>query len=73
METVQVRLSKELSRLLGASVSKGIYSNKSEVMRDALRKLFAPELKEEILTEALRRSKSKDFISQEEIEKEFGL
>ena len=73
METVQVRLSKELSRVLSASVSKGIYANKSEVMRDALRKLFAPELKEEILAEAIRRSKSKDFVSQEEIEKEFGL
>jgi len=73
METVQVRLSKELSRILSASVSKGVYTSKSEVMRDALRKLFAPELKQGILAEALKRSKSKDFVSQKEIEKEFGL
>lgn len=66
-------MSKELFRLLDASVSKGVYPNKSEVVRDALRKMFAPELKEEILAEAVRRSSSKDFVSQGEIEKEFGL
>lgn len=73
METVQVRLSKELSRFVEASVDKGVYPNKSEVLRDALRRMFAPELKEEILAEALKRSRSKDFVSQEEIEEEFGL
>ncbi|MCD6522144.1 MAG: ribbon-helix-helix protein, CopG family [Candidatus Diapherotrites archaeon] len=73
METVQVRLNKELARLLKAAVSRGVYPNKSEVIRDALRRLFAPELKEEILAEALRRGKSKEFVSQKEIEKEFGL
>jgi len=73
METVQVRLSEELSRLLDASVAKGVYPNKSEVMRDALRKMFAPELKEEILAEAIKRSKSDDFVPQKGIEEEFGL
>ena len=73
METVQVRLNKELSQLVDASVSTGAYSNKSEVMRDALRKMFAPELKGEILAEVIKRSKSKEFVSQEDLEKEFGL
>ncbi len=73
METVQVRLSKELAGVVDASVRKGVYSSKSEVMRDALRNLFAAELKEEILVEAMRRSRSKDFVSQEAVEEEFGL
>ena len=73
METVQVRVNKELAEILDASVEKGIYMNKSEAVRDAIRKLFAPELKEEILVELKKRSKSKDFVSQKKLEEEFGL
>ena len=73
METVQVRVNKELAEILDASVKKGIYMNKSEAVRDAIRKLFAPELKEEILVELKKRSKSKDFVSQKKLEEEFGL
>ena len=73
METVQVRVNKELAEILDASVKKGIYMNKSEAVRDAIRKLFAPELKEEILLELEKRSKSKDFVSQKKLEEEFGL
>jgi putative addiction module CopG family antidote len=73
METVQVRLTKELSRIVDASVARGIYPNKSEVLRDALRKLFAPELKEEVLLEAIKRSRKGEFVSQAAVEKEFGL
>lgn len=73
MEILQVRLTKELSRIVDVSVKKGIYPNKSEVLRDALRKLFAPELKEEVLLEVMKRNKRKDFVSQESIEKEFDL
>jgi len=73
METVQVRLNKELAEILDASVEKGVYTSKSEAVRDGIRKLFAPELKEEILIELKKRSKSKDFVSQKQIEEEFGL
>lgn len=73
METVQVRLNKELAEVLNASVESGVYTSKSEAVRDGIRKLFAPELKEEILIELKKRSKSKDLVSQKQIEEEFGL
>jgi len=73
MKTVQVRLTNELEEILKTSVEKGIYTNKSEAMRDAIRKLFAPELKEEVLLEVRKRSRSKEFVSQKKIEEELGL
>ena len=52
------------------TVEKGIYPNPG---RDALRKLFAPELKKGVLLEVMKRSKSREFVSQEDVEEEFGL
>ncbi len=75
MPTVQVRLGDELVRTVDAAVEKGIYPNRSEAVRDALRRLFAPELREEVLVEVLKRSQgaSSEFTSQSEIEAEFGI
>lgn len=75
MATVQVRLGDELVGILDAAVEKGIYPNRSEAVRDALRRLFASELREEVLLEVMRRSQdaSSEFTSQSEIEAEFGI
>ena len=74
MPTVQVRLGDELVGIIDAAVEKGIYPNRSEAVRDALRRLFAPELRDEVLAEVLKRSRdaSSEFISQSDIEAEFG-
>ena len=46
MQTIQIRLTKELLGRAQELVDKGIYSNKSEVVRDSLRRLtFFDELK----------------------------
>ncbi len=73
MEVIQVRLSDELMRVIEAAVRKGVYSTKSEVVRDAIRNFFSEELREEILAEAVKRSKSKDFVSHEKVMRELGL
>ena len=73
-QTLQVRMQEGLVRLIDASVDEGMYANRSEVVRDAVRQKFAPELREEVLLEALKISKEMDegkFITQEEIEEEF--
>jgi len=74
MPTVQVRLGDELVGIIDAAVAKGVYPNRSEAVRDALRRLFAPELREEVLVEVLKRSRdgSSEFTSQGDIEEEFG-
>ncbi|MDI3544329.1 MAG: Ribbon-Helix-Helix transcriptional regulator family [Candidatus Woesearchaeota archaeon] len=38
METIQIRLNQGLLRLIDSLVDKGIYSNRSEVIRDAVRR-----------------------------------
>jgi Arc/MetJ-type ribon-helix-helix transcriptional regulator len=38
MDTIQIRLNHELINLIDALVDKGIYSNRSEVIRDAVRR-----------------------------------
>ncbi|MDD5331264.1 MAG: metallophosphoesterase [Candidatus Nanoarchaeia archaeon] len=47
MQTLQIRLTKELVKKAQDLVDKGIYSNKSEVIRDSLRRLA---FKEELMT-----------------------
>lgn len=39
MQVTQVRLPKELNKEVDKLVTKGLYSNKSDVVRDAVRKL----------------------------------
>ena len=48
METIQIRLPKELVRKAQTLVDNGIYSNKSEVVRDAVRRLVVTPNVEEI-------------------------
>src|SRR3989338_6148194 len=71
--TVQVRLTADLEKLISAAVKKGFYANKSEFIRDAIRERFEPELRDEVLAELAKRSKSKKFVSHEAIMQEFGL
>lgn len=73
MTTIQVRLNRELESLVEAAVKSGAYTTKSEVVRDAIRRMFAPELNEKVLRELKIRSKSKRWYTQEEIEKELGI
>ena len=73
-EVIQVRMSKGLVNLLDAAVKDEVYSNRSEVVRDAVRSYFAPRLKKSILEEALRTSKEMDAgkqISASEVNEEF--
>lgn len=38
MDTIQIRLNPELLKLVDSLVDKGIYSNRSDVIRDAVRR-----------------------------------
>lgn len=42
--TINISLPKQLAELAGKQVKNGYYSSVSEVVRDALRKLFEPEV-----------------------------
>ena len=44
MQTIQIRLTKELLKKAQELVNRGLYSNKSEVLRDSLRRLCFPEM-----------------------------
>lgn len=73
-EIVQVRMRQGLITLIDTAVEEGIFQSRSEVIRDAIRQMFAPELREEVLLEALRISREMDegkSVSMEQIEKEF--
>ena len=73
-ETVQVRMQEGLVTLIDTAVDEGMYQSRSEVVRDAIRQKFAPELREEVLLEALRISREMDkgkTISHKKIEEEF--
>lgn len=73
-KTLQVRMNKGLVSIIDTAVEEGMYQNRSEVIRNAVRQMFAPELKREILLEALKISKEMDkgkTITQKEIEEEF--
>ena len=73
-EILQVRMQKGLITLIDAAVEEGMYQSRSEVIRDAVRQKFAPELREEVLREALQISKEMDAgktVSQRQVEEEF--
>ena len=56
METlIQARIPLKLNKEIEDKIKSGLYSNKSEVVRDALRKMFA-ESSREILREIVRKS-----------------
>ncbi len=52
---IQARVPTKLNREIEQQVKSGLYSNKSELVRDALRKMFA-ENGREILRELAKRS-----------------
>lgn len=52
---VQARIPAKLNKEIEERIKSGFYSNKSEVVRDALRKMFA-ENSREILREIARKS-----------------
>jgi len=74
MSTIQVRMNQKLVGVVDTAVKHGLYQNRSEVLRDAVRTLFAPELKPEIWVEAYRISREMDNgkqTTQKDIEEEF--
>jgi len=74
METMQIRLTKEMIKEIKVLVKKGIYPNTSEAVRDSVRRLLG--IKDEIVEISLKRdaSESKEFKAEEkkleEIDKE---
>lgn len=38
MDTMQIRMNRELTKIMDGLVEKGIYSNRAEVIRDAVRR-----------------------------------
>ncbi|HDZ60811.1 MAG TPA: hypothetical protein ENH46_03845 [Candidatus Pacearchaeota archaeon] len=44
METMQIRMNKELIQMVDTLVQTGIYSNRSDAIRDAVRRLILNEL-----------------------------
>ncbi|MBI2452284.1 ribbon-helix-helix protein, CopG family [Candidatus Pacearchaeota archaeon] len=77
MDTIQVRLSHGIITRIDELVETGIYSSRSDVLRDAVRRLVLDKLigilqsKEDSVKEvkALRRKLSKEKIDLDEINK----
>ncbi len=77
MDTIQVRLSHGIIKRIDELVATGVYSSRSDVLRDAVRRLVLDKLvgilqsKEDSVKEvkALRRKLSKEKIDLEEINK----
>ena len=77
MDTIQVRLSHGIVKRIDDLVETGVYSSRSDVLRDAVRRLVLDKLvgilqrKEDSVKEvkALRRKLSKEKIDLEEINK----
>ena len=71
---LQVRMNEILLKKIDISVKSGLFDNRSEVVRDAVRKMYAPSLKPEIFMECMKISNEMKWgkkISMEEVEKEF--
>jgi len=71
---LQVRMNKTLIKKLDVSVKSGLYDSRSDVVRDAVRKMYAPALKQDILLECMeisREMKKGKKTPLEEFEKEF--
>jgi len=71
---LQVRMNETLLRRIDVSVKSGLYDNRSDVVRDAVRKMYAPSLKPAILMECMKISnemKRGKETPLEEVEKEF--
>ncbi|MFH0986914.1 MAG: ribbon-helix-helix domain-containing protein [Candidatus Micrarchaeota archaeon] len=71
--TLQVRIDKNLSKLIDLSVKKRIYPTRSALVKDAIMKMFAPELRDDVLAEIMSRSRRSDYVPLEKVMKEYGL
>ena len=77
MDTIQVRLSHGIVKRIDELVETGVYSSRSDVLRDAVRRLILDKLvgilqsKEDFVKEVktLRRKLSKEKIDLDEINK----
>jgi len=72
-ETVQVRMNETLLKQIDTYVDKGLYDNRSEVVRDAVRQMVAPKLKQEVLLECMEiaeEMRKGEKTSLEDFEKE---
>ena len=77
MDTIQVRLSHGIIKRIDELVETGVYSSRSDVLRDAVRRLVLDKLigilqnKEDSVKEvkALRRRLSKEKIDLDDIDK----
>ncbi len=81
MEVAQVRLPKEIMKQMDMLVNTGIYSNRSDVMRDAIRKLAMMTMVEEQIgsipntgdsvkeVREIRKKLSKEIKSWEDVDK----
>ncbi|MDI6917643.1 MAG: ribbon-helix-helix domain-containing protein [Thermoplasmatales archaeon] len=69
METINVRVTKNLISLMDKEVKKGRYANRSEFIREAIRRRFEKSVRPEILAEIVNISKEMDrgkYISHNE-------
>lgn len=73
MKVVTAKVPDELTKMMKKCIKERGYSSQSELVRDAIRRLLEPELKEEIIMdiiEARGQIKRGETISLEEIEKD---
>jgi Arc/MetJ-type ribon-helix-helix transcriptional regulator len=76
METVNVRLTKRLITLMDRAVKKGMYPNRSEFIRDAVRRMFEERVSPEILEDIRTSSKEMDagkYIPHNAVKKSLGI
>ena len=72
METINVRVTKNLISLMDREVKKGRYANRSEFIRESIRRRFEKSVRPEILAELILASKEMDegkFTTHEEVVK----
>ncbi|MBU4189855.1 MAG: ribbon-helix-helix domain-containing protein [Candidatus Thermoplasmatota archaeon] len=60
METINVRVTKNLISLMDKEVKKGRYANRSEFIREAIRGRFEKKIRPEVLAEIVSISKEMD-------------
>ncbi len=72
MKVVTAKVPDELTKMMKKCIKEKGYSSQSELVRDAIRRMLEPELKEEIIMdiiEAREQIKRRETISLEELEK----
>ncbi len=63
METLQIRLTKGLVKRLESLVEMGFYSNRSEAIRDAVRKMVQETFLEEIPKKIKKKEVKHEFLA----------